>query len=375
METKVDQQMMRRAIELAMRGRGLVEPNPMVGCVIVREGRSIGEGFHLRYGGPHAEPMALSSCPESAAGATAYVTLEPCCHVEKKTPPCVPRLIEAKITRVVLGCLDPNPLVNGRGVAQLREAGLEVTAGVLEEECRQLIAPYIAVTQHSRPYITLKWAQDAGGKVALAGGKRVQISNERSQQVVHALRARCDAIAVGVNTVLSDDPLLTARDVPPARPIRRYVLDRHLRTPTESQLVRTARQTPLIIATGEPNARSERAAELNRQGVEVIVAPMLAALVKDWGGRSLSHVLIEPGPTLAAAMIQQGLADRVWIIRSPETVGDGTGPAAVELPGEFVSVGRANLDGDQLTEYLNSRSPVFYAAVASADFRSILPSD
>src|SRR3954471_4712009 len=147
-----DIQMMRRAVRLAMNGRGLVEPNPMVGCVLVKDGRVIGEGYHAKFGGPHAEPTALANCTESPEGATAYVTLEPCCHTNKKTPPCAPRLIEAKVKRVVIGCLDPKPEVNGKGLAQLRAAGIQVDGPALENEAKQLIAPFLARTNHRRPY-------------------------------------------------------------------------------------------------------------------------------------------------------------------------------------------------------------------------------
>src|SRR3954453_3729783 len=152
-----DDDFMRRALPLAMNGRGRVEPNPMVGCVIVKNGRVIGEGYHAQFGGPHAEPTALANCAESPAGATAYVTLEPCCHTNKKTPPCVPALIEARLARVVSGSVDPNPDVNGQGLDQLRAAGIHVTQGVLEESCKQLLAPFIARVVYDRPYVTLKW--------------------------------------------------------------------------------------------------------------------------------------------------------------------------------------------------------------------------
>jgi diaminohydroxyphosphoribosylaminopyrimidine deaminase / 5-amino-6-(5-phosphoribosylamino)uracil reductase len=178
--SEFDVKMMRRAIALAMRGRGRVEPNPMVGCVIVRDGRVIGEGFHEQFGGPHAEVNALAACTESTEGATAYVTLEPCCHTNKKTPPCTPRVIEAKLGRVVVGSVDPNPDVNGRGLDQLRAAGIQVTQGVLDESAKQLLAPFIARVVYDRPYVTLKWAETADGKVAGAAGQRLNISNERS---------------------------------------------------------------------------------------------------------------------------------------------------------------------------------------------------
>src|SRR5687768_2554687 len=240
---ELDVKMMRRAIRLAMNGRGRVEPNPMVGCVIVRDGRVIGEGFHEQFGGPHAEPAALAACTESPEGATAYVTLEPCCHTNKKTPPCTPALIAAKIARVVVGSVDPNPDVNGQGLDQLRAAGITVTQGVLEESAKQLLAPFIGRVVYDRPYVTLKWAETADGKVAGPGGERLQISNERCARVVHKLRAASDAVLVGINTVINDDPMLTPRDVPTTRRIIRAVLDARLRIPMSCKLVRTARQS------------------------------------------------------------------------------------------------------------------------------------
>src|SRR5688500_8212868 len=217
----------RRALDLAAEGRGKVEPNPLVGCIIVNDGRIIAEGFHQQFGGPHAERVALADLASKglpSEGATAYVTLEPCCHTNKKTPPCVPALICAKITRVVVGCLDPNPDVNGNGLQQLREAGIEVIGPVLECEAKQLIAPFLARVKHGRPYVTMKWAQTGNGKVAGPRGRPLRITNDTSDRVVHALRARCDAIAIGTNTVLSDDPLLTARGGERVRPLLRIVL-------------------------------------------------------------------------------------------------------------------------------------------------------
>src|SRR5215218_807797 len=175
--SETDEHYIRRAIRLAMHGRGRVEPNPMVGCVLLKNGRVIGEGFHEQFGGLHAEANALAACSESPAGATAYVTLEPCCHTNKKTPPCTPRLIEAKIARVVVGCLDPNPEVDGNGVAMLRAAGITVEQGPpeLEAECKQLIAPFIKRVLQRQPYVTMKWAESSDGKVAAAMGRRVRI--------------------------------------------------------------------------------------------------------------------------------------------------------------------------------------------------------
>jgi diaminohydroxyphosphoribosylaminopyrimidine deaminase/5-amino-6-(5-phosphoribosylamino)uracil reductase len=378
-----DEQFMRRALRLAMIGRGRVEPNPMVGCVIVRDGAVIGEGYHEQFGGPHAEPNALADCivkDDDPRGATAYVTLEPCCHTNKKTPPCAPRLIEAGVARVVIGCLDPNPDVNGNGVAALRAAGIRVDGPVpgAEAECRQLIAPFIARTQHSRPYVTLKWAQTADGKIAGPGGKRLRISNDYATRIVHRLRARCDAILVGVNTVIADDPLLTARGVPHARPPARIVLDRNLRTPADSRLVRSA-QDVLTLVLCEDRAKLEhffRLRQLDDAGVVVgsFASLSLAGAVGALGRTQLpghpapTHLLVEPGPTLAAGFFADNLADRVWVLRSPTALNELDAPSATPIPPHFVKTGRLNLDGDTLTEYLNPQSPLFFAPSQSADF-------
>jgi diaminohydroxyphosphoribosylaminopyrimidine deaminase / 5-amino-6-(5-phosphoribosylamino)uracil reductase len=375
--TAVDESMMRRALRLAMRGRGAVEPNPMVGCVIARDDRVIGEGYHQLFGGPHAERQALATCEQDPRGASAYVTLEPCCHTQKKTAPCVPALIAAGLRRVIVGTLDPNPMVSGRGLAQLREAGIEVEEGVLGAEAKQLIAPFAARVVHLRPYVTLKWAQSADGKVAGAGGRRIWISNERSTRAVHELRARCDAILVGINTVLADDPLLLARGVERPRPLLRVVLDRELRMPTSSRLVQTARQSPVMVvtATGTPDGRRR---ELESAGarVEAIdvgndgrlsLAQVLLRLPA-----STTHLLVEPGPTLAASFLREGLADRVWVIGSPKVIAEAGAPTAPALDqGRYPPAGSVDLDGDTLSEHLGRESPVFSCLAPSADFLAL----
>jgi diaminohydroxyphosphoribosylaminopyrimidine deaminase/5-amino-6-(5-phosphoribosylamino)uracil reductase len=382
MET--DQHFLRRAIRLAMNGRGRVEPNPMVGCVIVgRDGRVIGEGFHEQFGGPHAEPNALAACAragESPAGATAYVTLEPCCHTNKKTPPCAPRLIEARLARVVVGCLDPNPQVNGKGIAMLRAAGIEVVGPVLEAEAKQLIAPFLATTTLGRPYVTLKWAESADSKVAGPAGRRTQISNERSMRLVHDLRGRSDAILVGIGTVLADNPLLTTRGESPGRPLLRVLLDGGLKVPLDSRLVATAEQSPLWVFCSEAAVRSDprlasRMAELRARGV--VVHPVatvpgggvsLPLVLAELARARATHVSVEPGPRLARSFFDSGLVDRLWVFRSPNRIGDQTAPAAAAVPSGYVASGELEMDGDRLTEYLNSAGKAFFAAEPSADF-------
>jgi diaminohydroxyphosphoribosylaminopyrimidine deaminase/5-amino-6-(5-phosphoribosylamino)uracil reductase len=369
-----DVQFMRRALELAARGRGTVEPNPMVGCVIVRDSRVIGEGYHERFGGPHAEANALAACRESAAGGIAYVTLEPCCHSNKKTPPCVPRLIEAKLARVVVGCVDPNPLVSGRGIEQLRSAGIDVTVGMLEDECRQLNAAFFALTRERRPYVTLKWAESSDQKIAGAGGRRIWITNQASTRVVHELRARCDAILVGINTVLADDPLLSVRDVAPTRVLGRFVLDTHLRCPLDSRLVRSAGTTPLtVICTNESIERfSSRADELRNRAVELLAVPAdaagrpsFAAVLAELGKRELTHLLVEPGAVLGRSLLEGGFTDRVWVFHSPQPIADADAPRANVVP--YPPSGSVDLAGDQLTEYLNPSSRCFFISRPSAD--------
>ena len=387
---ETDARWMSHAIRLAMNGRGRVEPNPMVGCVLVKADRVIGEGYHQQFGGPHAEPNALAACTESPQGATAYVTLEPCCHTNKKTPPCVPALIAAQVSRVVIGALDPNPEVNGRGVELLRAAGIVVDVPVLGAEARQLIAPFVkqaydpAVQRRRGVYVTLKWAESRDGRVAGANGLPARISNAAATRAVHALRGRCDAILVGVNTVITDDPLLTARGVESPRRLTRAVLDTRLRIPTWSRLVRTAREHPLIVFTsGRALRRDRRATALELEALGVAVQDASPEFIDDYTypaeGLSLetvvwhlsmngaTHLLVEPGPALAASFFGSGLVDRVWAIRSPTKIADPTAPAAATVPADYVVTGVLDLDGDQLTEYLNPNSSVFSGACESAD--------
>ena len=374
-----DTHWMRRAVRLAMNGRGRVEPNPMVGCVIVKDGRPIGEGYHQQFGGPHAEPNALAACTESPAGARVYTTLEPCCHTGKKTPPCVPRLIEAKVARVVIGCIDPDPRVDGRGVAKLRAAGIDVPAPVLEQSCRQLLAPFVAHVVHRRPYVTLKWAQSANGKVAGRMGERVKITGEASDRLVHALRARCGAIAVGTNTVLNDDPLLTARlpEGNPRQPLR-VVLSNSLKLPSDSRLVRSAREHPVVVycSAASASANADAVSHLRSAGVEVVGLPdhdahfSFADVLYDLHARGVVHLLVEPGPTLTRYFLGRGQADRVWVFRSRNTIDEAGGLAISSAPRvDYPPTAELGVDAnDTLTEYLNPTSAVYFTSEPSADF-------
>jgi diaminohydroxyphosphoribosylaminopyrimidine deaminase/5-amino-6-(5-phosphoribosylamino)uracil reductase len=347
----------------------------MVGCVIVKDGRVIGEGYHQQFGGPHAEPNALASCTESPEGATAYVTLEPCCHTNKKTPPCAPRLIEAKLGRVVIGCLDPNPDVNGKGVAVLRAAAIRVDGPLLEPEAKQLIAPFLARVNLRRPYVTLKWAQTADGRIAGPGGVRLQISNPMSMRLVHQLRARSDAILVGLRTVIADDPLLTSRGVEHARPMTRIVLDRDLAIPETARLVTTASETELVLFTSESAAARAKGkmATLTASGVKIVPVKEVDSSGFDLGALlqhvaeldRITHLLVEPGASLARSFVGTDHFDRLWVFRSPKVLGDPHAPRAV--PVSLPETARIDLDGDLLTEYLNAHSAAFFAPAPSAD--------
>jgi diaminohydroxyphosphoribosylaminopyrimidine deaminase/5-amino-6-(5-phosphoribosylamino)uracil reductase len=290
-------------------------------------------------------------------------------------------LIEAKVARVVVGCFDPNPAVDGKGADELRQAGIVVDGPVLEDQCRQLIAPFIAGITYHRPYVTLKWAQTADGKIAGPGGARLQISSPASTRLVHQLRARSDAIMVGVNTVITDDPLLTAREVPASRDLLRVVLDSRLRIPLESRLIKSFFEgQPLFIYHGKGASQNRAWPYVFDAGV--IEMPdsesgglSLSAILRDLNGRRtakhfgrpVTQILVEPGPTLAGSFFRENLVDRVWVFRSPNAFNDAGAPAAARVPEHYALTGESRVDGDTLTEYLNPRSPVFFAAEASAD--------
>ena len=244
-----DEQYMRRAIELAKRGMGYTSPNPMVGAVIVKDGRIIGEGWHERYGELHAERNALKHCKESPQGADMYVTLEPCCH-HGKQPPCVEAVIEAGIKRVYVGSDDPNPLVAGGGIKILKEHGIEVVTQVLKDECDRLNEVFFYFIQTRRPYVAMKYAMTMDGKIATYSGLSKWITGEKAREHVQNLRHRYKAIMAGIGTVLADDPLLTCRIEGGVNPIR-IICDTHLKPPPESQIVNTAKEVPTIVAVSE----------------------------------------------------------------------------------------------------------------------------
>ena len=320
---------MQRALTLARKGRGCVEPNPMVGCVIQRDGEIVGEGFHQQFGGPHAEVHALEAAGPRAAGATAYVTLEPCSHVGK-TPPCADALLAAGVARVVVAMVDPDVRVAGRGIERLRAAGASVEVGDGETEAKFLLAPYVTLRTKHRPWVIAKWGQTTDGYLALPEGMGRWVTGEDSRQRVHALRDQCDGIAVGIGTVLADDPLLTRRSESRAcldAAWGRVVLDRQLRLPLDSRLIRTLGTAPLLVATSPWAMRTDRAKRLAELGVECVGAESLTGLLAELGARQWTHLLVEGGPTLLASFHAGDLVDERWAFISPTVVG-----AAPDLP-------------------------------------------
>ena len=292
-----DVQWMRLALAEAARGLGSVEPNPLVGAVVVNEGRLLGTGYHGRFGAPHAEINALATAGETARGATLYVTLEPCCHFGK-TPPCTDAILAAGIARVVVAMTDPFPKVNGMGLSVLKANGLDVEVGCEAAAARMLNAPYLKRSLTGRPFVIAKWAMTLDGKAAVASGDSRWISSDQSRVLVHKLRGRMDAILVGIATVQSDDPLLTARPPGPRCPAR-VVLDSTASLPVSSRLANSAREAPVIIAATE-RAPSDVRQQLVDLGCEVIVLPgsgrvPIEPLLDELGRRGMTNVLVEGG--------------------------------------------------------------------------------
>jgi len=321
-----DIRFMRLALALGERAQGAAWPNPAVGCVIVRDGRIVGRGWTGRGGRPHAETVALARAGSAARGATAYVTLEPCAH-HGQTPPCSQALVAAGISRVVIAMLDPDPRVDGRGLASLRAAGLEVEVGCLETEARRAHEGFLARLRSGRPAVTLKAALSLDGKIAAATGMGRWITGEPARAWAHRLRLEHDAVLVGIGTALADDPELTCRlpGLPPRSPVR-VVLDRQLRLPLGSRLARTASETPVWLVTRSP-VDPARAAPLQALGVRIEAVasegpgslPRTLALLAE---RGITRLLVEGGREVATAFVRAGLVDRLVLFQAPILLGD-----------------------------------------------------
>ena len=313
---------MRRALAEAERGRGSVEPNPMVGAVVVRGGRLVGVGHHARFGGPHAEVVALAEAGGLARGATLYVTLEPCCH-HGKTPPCTDAVLAAGVGRVVAAMRDPFPKVDGGGLSRLRGAGVEVAVGVEAAAARGLNAPYLKRLATGRPFVTAKWAMTLDGKTATASGDSAWISGPRSRALVHETRGRMDAVVVGIGTAVADDPALTARPPGPRTPVR-VVLDGAARLPTDGYLARTAREVPVWVAACD-RAPADRREALTGLGCEVLVfagnTVPVSSLLDEMGRRGMTNVLVEGGGTVLGAFFDAGEVDALDVFVAPVVEG------------------------------------------------------
>ncbi len=330
-----DESLMRRAIELARRGEGRVEPNPMVGAVVASAaGELVGEGWHESFGGPHAEVVALAAAGAAAMGATLYVTLEPCCH-HGKTPPCTDAIIAAGVARVVVAAGDPFPAVAGAGIAALRTAGITVETGLCKAEAVRLTAPFRTLVTRGRPWVIAKWAASLDGRLAAAPGGDRWISSPESRAIVHELRGRVDGVLVGIGTAMADDPLLTTRPEGHRRAVR-IVLDSTARLPLASRLVRSAGDWPLLVAVG-PAAEAARIEALRAAGCEVWKAAAadpgerLEALLAELGRRRLTNLLIEGGGAVLACCFDRGLVDEVHAFTAARILGE-PGDSLPRLP-------------------------------------------
>jgi diaminohydroxyphosphoribosylaminopyrimidine deaminase/5-amino-6-(5-phosphoribosylamino)uracil reductase len=317
-----DQQHMARALVLAERGMYSTTPNPRVGCVLVRDGAVVGEGWHERAGEAHAEIAALRSAGDAARGAAAYVTLEPCCH-HGRTPPCVDALIDAGVARVVAAMKDPNPLVAGAGLAKLQAAGIAVEAGMLEEKARELNIGFVSRMQRGRPWVRVKIAATLDGRTALANGASQWITGPQARADGHAWRARACAILTGIGTVRSDDPRLTVREVATGRQPIRIIVDSGL---TIAPQARVLEGGGALVVTAEVDPAKMDA--LRAAGNEVLVLPAadgrvdLGALVRELGARSMNEIHVEAGPVLNGALASAGLADEALVYLAPSLLGE-----------------------------------------------------
>ncbi|HHT9125146.1 MAG TPA: bifunctional diaminohydroxyphosphoribosylaminopyrimidine deaminase/5-amino-6-(5-phosphoribosylamino)uracil reductase RibD [Candidatus Brocadiia bacterium] len=349
----VDENFMRIALDLAEEGRGRVEPNPVVGAVIVNNGEIVSQSYHEYFGGPHAEVNAIIAAGDRCRGATLYVTLEPCTHFGK-TPPCVDAIKSSGIKRVVVATTDPNPVNNGKGIKLLREVGIEVVERVLEEPAKKLNAPFFKLITTKTPYVIAKWAMTLDGKIATRTGDSRWISSEESRQYVHKKRAMVDAVVVGIRTVLRDDPLLTCR-IKGGRNPKRIVVDGRAELPLHSRLVQTVKDADVFVATTSA-APTEHIMKLETAGCKIIELKSspegvdILSLIQALGMMNFTNVLIEGGGTLLGTFFDKKLVDRVMVFIAPHIVGG----AGAKTPVLGVGVERIT-DSLRLEDILISR--------------------
>ncbi len=330
--SEMDEKYMRMALVLAKRGIGKVEPNPAVGCLILKANQIVGKGWHKKFGETHAEIMALEDCKTlgvNPRGARMYVTLEPCCH-QGKTGPCTQAIIEAGLAKVFIATIDPSQHNNGKGVEQLRNAGIEVQTGVCESEAKLLNAPFIKFASTGKCWTVLKWAQSIDGRVAYADktDERKWISNELSRKDAQNLRRRVGAVLVGINTIIADDPLLTARPSRGKKPVR-IVLDSSLRIPLKSRVLRTAKKSPVLIITSQQALQTNPkiAERISNKGAEVLAYPDMQGrsnlhfLYDELAKRSIAQLLVEGGPTVIASFLKEQSVDEIRVYICPKILG------------------------------------------------------
>jgi len=315
---------MKRALLLARKGKGRTSPNPLVGAVLVKRGKVVGEGYHAKAGEAHAEIVALQKAGKKARGSTLYVNLEPCTHYGK-TPPCAPAVIHAGVRRVVVGMVDPNPLVKGKGISTLKKAGVDVHCGTLEKECKTLNEAFCKYILRKEPFVILKAAATLDGRTATRNGESKWISNEASRRLVHRLRSEVDAVVVGVGTVLKDDPLLTARIRGGRDPVR-IILDSHLRIPEDARVIGLSSSRTLIATT--PLAPKKKVERLEKTGARVLFIESrkgrvdLRAFLSRMGEMGMMSLLVEGGSRVNGAFLDEGLVDKLLLFLSPRVMGD-----------------------------------------------------
>ena len=351
----MDTKYMKRAIELAKKGAGYVSPNPMVGAVIVKNGRIIGEGWHMKYGFAHAEANALANASEDTSGSELYVTLEPCSHYGH-TPPCAKAIIEHNIKKVYIGTLDVNPLVAGNGVKMLQDAGIEVVTGVMEDECKSLNTVFFKYMTTGMPYVLMKTAMTLDGKIATYTGSSKWVSNDTSRHIVHRLRHNFTAIMVGINTVIADDPRLTCRINGGIDPVR-IIVDSNLKIPLNANVLDLNNNSRCIIATTKESGGLKKS-QLKNMGAEIIETSSennrvnLKELMHTLGKMKIDSILLEGGGTLNYSMLESHLIDKVLFFISPKVIGGASAPSPVGGKGIALMSDAINIDNVK-TENIN----------------------
>ena len=364
-----DRDMMRRALTLAAEGCFSTSPNPCVGCIIAHGGQIVGQGFHLKAGGPHAEVHALRQAGENARGATAYVTLEPCSHYGR-TPPCAEALIQAGVSRVVAAIADPNPQVAGKGLVMLSAAGIRTESGLLETEARELNRGFLSRIERGRPFVRLKCAASLDGKTALSDGLSQWITGEAARHDVQILRAESCAVLTGIGTVLADDPQLNVRAFPTLRHPLRIVLDSHLRLPPTAKLLADP-ESPVLLLTAVP-PKKYPAALAAVPHLDILTVPAadgrisLPAALTLLAERGIGELLVEAGATLCGAFLQSGLADEIVLYQAGKILGGNArslfdlpeNPAALQQPASWQTRSVAILDGGDIKQVLRKKEAV-----------------